>query len=58
MPRYHVHLTVTDELWQTCDPVITVTVDAHDDNMAELNACALIAEGLAFDVCEIEEVEE
>ena len=58
MRRYHVHLTVTDDLWSHMSPVITVTVDAWDDQMAELNAAALVAAGLDYDVCEIEEVEE
>jgi hypothetical protein len=55
MPRYHVHLQVTDDTWKTCDPVITVTVDAHDDQMAELNARALMRDDLGYDVQEIEE---
>lgn len=54
MPRYHVHITVTDDLWSACDPVVTVTLDAIDDQMAELNARALLASGLFYDVCEIE----
>ena len=54
MPRYHVHLTITDDLWTACDPVVTVTVDAYDDQMAELHAKALMAPDLDYDVCEIE----
>ena len=58
MPRFHVHITVTDDLWSACDPVITVTDDAYDDQMAELNAKALLAPELDFDVCEIEPADE
>lgn len=58
MPRYHVHLTITDDLWTTANPVITVTLDAHDDQMAQLNAVALIGQDIDYDICEIEEVSE
>ena len=56
MPRYHVHATPIDQLWSDCDPVITVTLDALDDSLAELNARALLA--VDVDVQEIEEIEE
>lgn len=58
MPRYHCHICVTDDIWSACDPMITVTVDAYDDSMAELNARALLAADLEYDVQEIEETEE
>jgi hypothetical protein len=53
MRRYHVHCTVDDPIWLDADPVITVTLDAIDDAMAELNARALIT--APIDVQEIEE---
>jgi hypothetical protein len=56
--RHHVHITVTDPSWGDLDAVITVTLDASDDQMAEMNARALLAAGLDFDVAEIEEVDE
>lgn len=56
MPRFHVHAVPTDPLWSDADPVITVTVTALDDSLAELNARALI--GVSVDVQEIEEIEE
>jgi hypothetical protein len=57
--RYHVHICVTDGIWaEDADPVITVTLDASDDQMAEMNARALLAAGLDFDVAEIEEADE
>jgi hypothetical protein len=56
--RHHVHITVTDPSWHDLDAVITVTLDASDDQMAEMNARALLAAGLDFDVAEIEEADE
>lgn len=53
MPRYHVHLTVTDYRWAERDPVIAVTVDAADDDTAQLTAIAMLGD-LVCDVCEIE----
>ena len=58
MPRFHVHICVTDDLWSACDPMISITVDAWDDQMAELNAKALLAPDLEYDVQEIEMAEE
>ena len=58
MPRYHVHIPVTDAIWTACDPVITVTLDAYDDQMAELSAKALLAPELDYDICEIEVADE
>lgn len=56
MPRYQVHMALTDKLWWDADPVITVTISAVDDQFAELNARALIS--TPCDVQEIELVEE
>ncbi len=54
MPRYHVHIAVTDDLWETCDPMITVSVWAHDDQLAQLNAVALLPTELDFEIVEVE----
>jgi hypothetical protein len=51
--RYHVHATVNDSVWIDADVVITITLDAIDDAMAELNARALCT--APIDVQEIEE---
>jgi hypothetical protein len=56
--RHHVHITVTNPAWYDVDAVITVTLNASDDQMAEMTARALLAEGLQYDVCEIEEADE
>ena len=54
MPRFHCHIAVTDELWETCDPMITVSVWAHDDQMAQLNAVALMRQDLDFEIVEVD----
>jgi hypothetical protein len=56
MPRYHVHCIPLDELWSDADPVITVTLNAADDQFAEINARALL--GVCVDIQEIELAEE
>ena len=53
--RFHVHITVTDDFWAQCNPVITVTLDAPDEDWAEINARALMPAGMNYDICEIEE---
>ena len=55
MPRYHIHCVPTDPSWDDSDAVITVSVDAINDQMAELDARALLA--VEVDVQEIEEEE-
>jgi hypothetical protein len=45
-------------MWVSCDPMISITVDAYDDQMAELYARALLAPELDYDVQEIELAEE
>lgn len=57
MPRYAIHIRVTEDLWETCDPAITVLVDAHDDQMAQLNAVALMRGDLEFEIEEVEIIE-
>ncbi len=56
MPRYHVHAVPTDSLWSDADPVITVTLNAADDQWAEINARTLLS--VAVDVQEIELADE
>lgn len=58
MKRFHVHLCITDDAWFPEDPVITVTINALDDAMAQLTARALLAPDLANDVIEIEETDD
>lgn len=56
MPRYQIHITVTDARWLSCDPYICVEIEAANDQVAELHAHVLIASGIDFDVQEIEEI--
>jgi hypothetical protein len=55
MPRYHVHCVPTDPSFSGADIVITVSLDAANDQMAELCARAMLTVGV--DVQEIEEEE-
>lgn len=57
MSRHHVHMTVTDENLVLWNPVITVSVDAEDDQEAQDFVMDLFPD-LEFDVTEIDVDEE
>ena len=56
MPRYHVHCNPSGDAFEITDPVITVSIWAHNDGLAEKYARALVS--VPVDVQEIELAEE